>query len=237
MGDHSGTKASEELKQARRQASEYAMAFDLLSRITHSCSEKEAVESILEIFEILFVPRRVTYVSLRDGRAEDVYSSVPLEEDAETVKARLAGLDPKHTWAASGKGFQVKINCSGSALGILEVEEIAFPQYIEYYLNLTISMVKVCGLAIENAKRYQLIKDAEKRLKDEKGKLEEALSKVKKLSGLLPICGHCKKIRDDKGYWNQIEAYVEEHSDAEFSHGICRECALKYYPDLDIYDD
>ncbi len=67
--------------------------------------------------------------------------------------------------------------------------------------------------------------------------LEEALNNVKKLSGLLPICSHCKKIRDDKGYWNQIESYIHEHSEAVFSHGICQECAKKHYPDLDLYDD
>lgn len=60
-------------------------------------------------------------------------------------------------------------------------------------------------------------------------KLEEALDNVKKLSGLLPICGHCKKIRDDRGYWNQIDTYIQEHSEAVFSHGICQDCAKKYY--------
>lgn len=60
--------------------------------------------------------------------------------------------------------------------------------------------------------------------------LQKALSEVKTLSGLLPICSHCKKIRDDNGYWNQIEVYIHEHSDAKFSHGICQECLKKYYP-------
>ena len=64
--------------------------------------------------------------------------------------------------------------------------------------------------------------------------LQQAMANVKKLSGLLPICAHCKKIRDDKGYWNRIESYIQEHSEAEFSHGICRECAEKYFPDIDI---
>ena len=68
-------------------------------------------------------------------------------------------------------------------------------------------------------------------------KLTDALSQIKKLSGLLPICQHCKKVRDDKGYWNQIESYIKDHSEAEFSHSICRECAKKYYPDMGIYDD
>lgn len=62
--------------------------------------------------------------------------------------------------------------------------------------------------------------------------LRQALSEVKILSGFLPICASCKKIRDDNGYWNQIEAYISEHSDAEFSHGICPECAGKLYPEL-----
>ena len=61
--------------------------------------------------------------------------------------------------------------------------------------------------------------------------LKEALSKIKKLSGLLPICSHCKKIRDDKGYWNKIESYIHKHSDAEFSHGICPDCVEKHFPD------
>lgn len=68
-------------------------------------------------------------------------------------------------------------------------------------------------------------------------KLQETLSEVKQLSGLLPICASCKKIRDDKGYWTQIESYIHEHSEADFSHGICQECAEKYYPDADLYGD
>jgi PAS domain S-box-containing protein len=64
------------------------------------------------------------------------------------------------------------------------------------------------------------------------GSLQEALSKVKMLSGLLPICASCKKIRDDKGYWGQIESYISDHSEAEFSHGICPDCMKKLYPDF-----
>jgi PAS domain S-box-containing protein len=67
--------------------------------------------------------------------------------------------------------------------------------------------------------------------------LQKALSEVKTLSGLFPICSFCKKIRDDQGYWNQIEAYIRERSDAEFSHSICPDCAKKHYPDLNLYED
>jgi PAS domain S-box-containing protein len=67
--------------------------------------------------------------------------------------------------------------------------------------------------------------------------LQKTLSEVKTLRGFLPICSHCKKVRDDKGYWNQIEAYIEDRSEAESSHSICRECTKKYYPDMDLYND
>ena len=62
--------------------------------------------------------------------------------------------------------------------------------------------------------------------------LQQALDQVKTLSGLLPICSHCKKIRDDGGYWNSLEKYLYEHTDALLSHGICPECAHKHYPEI-----
>jgi hypothetical protein len=67
-------------------------------------------------------------------------------------------------------------------------------------------------------------------LKIRNQELQEALDKVKTLSGLLPICASCKKIRDDQGYWHQVEVYIKDHSDAEFSHSICPTCAEKLYP-------
>ena len=67
--------------------------------------------------------------------------------------------------------------------------------------------------------------------------LQEALKEVKQLSGLLPICSHCKQIRDDKGYWNQIESYIGAHSEVNFSHGICPDCAKKFYPEFDLYPE
>lgn len=64
------------------------------------------------------------------------------------------------------------------------------------------------------------------------GELQAAMEKVKLLSGYLPICASCKKIRDDSGYWQQIESYIRDHSEAEFSHGICPDCARKLYPEV-----
>ncbi len=62
--------------------------------------------------------------------------------------------------------------------------------------------------------------------------LQKALTEVKTLSGMLPICSSCKKIRDDEGYWQQIEEYIRNHSDADFTHGICNDCVEKLYPEI-----
>ncbi len=68
-------------------------------------------------------------------------------------------------------------------------------------------------------------------MRSEHLELKEALGKVKLLSGFLPICSSCKKVRDDKGYWNQIEEYIRDHSEADFTHSFCPDCAEKLYPD------
>lgn len=92
---------------------------------------------------------------------------------------------------------------------------------------------KVVG-AIETLRDITASKKLEQEREGLISELQDALAKVRTLSGMLPICASCKKIRDDKGYWNQIESYISKHSQAEFSHGICPQCARKLYPDLKI---
>jgi PAS domain-containing protein len=78
---------------------------------------------------------------------------------------------------------------------------------------------------------------AQKKAEQEKERLilelKRALGEVKKLSGLLPICASCKKIRNDQGYWEQIESYISSRTEVDFSHGICPDCKRKLYPELD----
>ena len=71
----------------------------------------------------------------------------------------------------------------------------------------------------------------EKSLRQKNKELSEAFAQIKQLKGILPICMHCKKIRKDENYWQQVEEYVAEHSEADFSHSICPECMEKYYPE------
>jgi len=84
----------------------------------------------------------------------------------------------------------------------------------------------------ENIKLEAEVSNRTHELENQKNELQIALSQVNQLSGLLPICASCKKIRDDKGYWNQIESYIIKHSEADFSHGICPDCYKDLYPEL-----
>ncbi len=77
------------------------------------------------------------------------------------------------------------------------------------------------------------LRQALERERELRRSLEDTLAQVKTLSGLLPICARCKKIRDDNGYWNQIEAFISAHSDADFTHGICPECSSALYPEME----
>lgn len=91
---------------------------------------------------------------------------------------------------------------------------------------------QVDGNLLVRAMRYAIER---KKIESEKKllikELQLALKKIKVLQGLLPICASCKRIRDDKGYWNQIEVYISKHSNADFTHGICPDCVAKLYPD------
>ena len=89
------------------------------------------------------------------------------------------------------------------------------------------------GIARDISARKQAEEEREKMI----SQLQEALDNIKTLKGLLPICANCKRIRDDKGYWNQIEAYVRDRTDAEFSHSICPECAKILYSDISFTAD
>jgi PAS domain S-box-containing protein len=87
----------------------------------------------------------------------------------------------------------------------------------------------MCVILHDLTERKQAEAEREKLIQE----LQEALANGKTLRGLIPICANCKKIRDDKGYWQQVEVYVHEHSEAKFTHGLCPECAKLLFPELE----
>lgn len=109
-----------------------------------------------------------------------------------------------------------------------------YPLHTGFKFLLAFAFVATIAFLLESSRfrfsRMLILKNEE--LSREKKQLEEALKRIKTLSGLIPICASCKKIRDDKGYWNRLEAYLSRHSEAQFSHGICPQCAERLYPGI-----
>ena len=135
-------------------------------------------------------------------------------------------------------------------LGVISLDALRPNAFEEADASVLVILAVLAALAVDNARlQRDLDRHVEARLAalstanaelsvslGERDKLvdglTEALTRVKTLSGLLPICASCKKVRDDHGYWNQIEAYLRTRTEAEFSHGICPDCARRLYPEL-----
>ncbi len=120
------------------------------------------------------------------------------------------------TWPAITMLYSVIVSGKNYGNSPSEIWNIAM--YLAFFIIVTLLLSK---LRITLQQRAGLIT-----------KLQNALNAVKELSGILPICANCKKIRDDEGYWHDVDVYISRHTKAEFTHGICKECANKLYPSL-----
>lgn len=126
------------------------------------------------------------------------------------------------------------------------VSELFFTFYVSVYdlSNLAGHMLKIIafylvyraiihtGLVKPYNLLFRQLKQNEEALREERDRLQQYIDTVKVLNGLLPICASCKKIRDDKGYWSQVEIYIAQRSGAQFTHGICPDCAQRLYPSI-----
>ncbi|MBU1207506.1 MAG: GAF domain-containing protein [Proteobacteria bacterium] len=147
----------------------------------------------------------------------------------------LAGYS-HHLLSTFQAGFRsmlsVALISKDQVIGVMHIRAIKPNAYTEREVQLAERIGNQIAGAIANAQLFAELKrmegEREKLIRD----LQKALSEVKKLSGFLPICASCKKIRDDKGYWNQVEVYIRDRSEAEFSHGICPDCMKKLYGDF-----
>jgi hypothetical protein len=132
-----------------------------------------------------------------------------------------------------------------AAMALTIASELSFTLYVDVY-----GFFNMVGHYLKIASFYMILKailktgiqepfslvfselaEAKEELAAEAEELRKALAEVRTLRGLLPICSHCKRVRDDRGYWRQLESYLREHSHVDFTHGVCPECLKRYYPE------
>jgi PAS domain S-box-containing protein len=139
------------------------------------------------------------------------------EESRRSVMAKLAGLQPL---------------LANFELTMIRKDGTTFPVLIQDQLlrDESGSIIGIRATIQDISERKKQEEEREKLVQE----LREALANIKTLKGMLPICANCKKIRDDRGYWNKIEIYIRDHSEAQFTHGICPECMEKIYGDVPL---
>lgn len=178
---------------------------------------KKTIEDVIGRTDFDFFPKELAEQYYKDEQ-EVIRSGKPvLNREEKTIDA-----EGHEYWLLTTK--VPLYSPKGDIVGVAGVSTTA-PQ--------SASITGVVGVSRDISPIKALEKERELLIK----KLQEALGKIKTLNGLIPICASCKKIRDDSGYWHQVEVYVRDHSHADFTHGCCPDCAKKYMAEFHRRED
>jgi diguanylate cyclase (GGDEF)-like protein len=169
----------------QHQSATNAMALDLLSSLAHSVDEEEAIEAMLDTYLMLFAPQRVYYLNYLDGKPDRLWARPPVADggELERVRERMVRAKTDQGPVGDHRGFLVQSIRQGETKGLVAVEEIAFPEYFDAYLNLALAIKDICDLPIENARRFQKLVRTEEMLR----KANEKLGRLVTTDGLTGI--------------------------------------------------
>jgi diguanylate cyclase (GGDEF)-like protein len=152
---------TESLNMIRQQLANYALAFDMLANLTRMMAEEDAVQEIKRMFSMLFAPQEMTYISLAGGRLQNVFPLQTSPEHAQALFQWAISHSSDYHLLENKDGFFLRISYQSETLGVIEIQQIAFPQYYQQYLNMGLVLAPLCGLVISNARAYQKIKEDE----------------------------------------------------------------------------
>ncbi len=147
-------KTREVLAQANRKVADYAMAFDLLVRLSHITDEEATIAAIQELFAMLFGVHQMVYAQVEEGRVKEIFAAEERPRDRLDLQQALDALHEGYLIMPSGNGFFLRIDYQDTVLGLTLVREIPFPAYRDQYLNLGLAISNLCGLAISNARTF-----------------------------------------------------------------------------------
>ena len=164
------------LSNMQQQLANYALAFDLLANLTRMMTEEDAISEIRNIFNMLFAPLELTYVSMIGEKLQKAFpGNTPEEPIRKMVQWALTNPDDYSIYSDNA-GFILRISHQTEILGIIEIKQVTFPQYFQQYLNMSLVLAPLCGLTISNARAYQIIEENET--------LFEHLASIDSLTGL-----------------------------------------------------
>jgi len=190
--------------------------------------EPDAREEIL-----VFLQRRVreVFAAANGGEGLDLYRGKRPDVVVTDIRMPvLDGLEMAKAIRAIDRDAKIVVTSAhGDTPYLMKAIDIGVDAYVmkPVQVEKLLAAIRKCAEVVEYRKEAQLHRQKLQRSNDE---LQAALAQVKMLSGLLPICASCKKIRDDSGSWQQIEVYIHDHSEAAFTHGICPDCKKIYFP-------
>jgi diguanylate cyclase (GGDEF)-like protein len=184
------TAATQELlARANRKVADYAMAFDLLVRLSHLTDEETTISAIQEMFAMLFGCTNLVYAQVKEGRVEQIFASDEQPEDRSNLQHALDALHEGYLIMPSGNGFFLRIDYQDSILGLILVREIPFPAYRDQYLNLGLAISNLCGLAISNSRTFAMLRETERNLRKERDINARLLQQVRVLADTDPLTG------------------------------------------------
>jgi hypothetical protein len=193
--------SSRQLDVSRARSAEATMLLDLSGKLIGLGHESDVFERILGVVRTLLPDHRSAAASVRHGSMLEVVG----DSDPHLRKHLQAHVRSPRALAflPDEAGFAIQFRNVGEVVGVMAVTAVAIPASIPQYANLLAALAGVCAAAIVRARM---------------------------LSGVIPICSGCKSIRDSTGSWQSVDLYVREHSEAEFTHGLCPTCAERLYP-------
>jgi diguanylate cyclase (GGDEF)-like protein len=161
-------KTKEVLAQANRKVADYAMAFDMLVRLSHITDEETTIAAIQELFAMLFGCTNLVYAQVEEGRVKEIFAAEERPRDRLDLQQALDALHEGYLIMPSGSGFFLRIDYQDAVLGLILVREIPFPTYRDQYLNLGLAISNLCGLAISNARTFVRLRETEQNLRRER---------------------------------------------------------------------
>ena len=211
---------------------------NLLSRAIRYALERQRAEAALRLSE---QRHRTILRSAMDGywrvdlqgrllEVNETYCQMSGYAEAELLAMRISDLEVAETAAGTAAHFQKVITQGADRFESRHRRKDGTEYLVEVSVQYRLEEGGYCvGFLRDITERKRVESERERLI----GELKEALAHVKTLTGLVPICSNCKKIRDDKNYWHAVETYIEKHSDATFTHGMCPACIKIFFPGMD----